>query len=142
MEDPEEESDVMELIQSKGGVLDAFKNEWTELEKTIENTLATNLEKEREVDFQNVELKSVREQLTLARRNVDELLSQQEMLKETIEHINQKREGLVERESKNREEIGVYSGLFGELKDSLSVGGDWSPEKKNTTRKRTRRFVQ
>ena len=128
MEDPEEESDVMELIQSKGGVLDAFKNEWTELEKTIENTLATNLEKEREVDFQNVELKSVREQLTLARRNVDELLSQQEMLKETIEHINQKREGLVERESKNREEIGVYSGLFGELKDSLSVGGDWSPE--------------
>lgn len=118
----------MELIQSKNGALDAFRNEWTELEKTIEQTLATNLEKEREVDFQNGELRSVREQLTFARRNVDELLSQQEVLKDTIEHINQKRESLAEREAANREEIAKYSSKFNELNDALSVGADWSPE--------------
>ena len=128
MEDLEEEADVLELIASKGGALDAFRNEWLELEKTIETTLASNLDKEREVDFQNQELKSVREQLTLAKRNVDELVSQQEVLKETIEHINHKREGLVEREARNRDEIGVYSSYFGDLKDALSVGSDWSPE--------------
>lgn len=124
----DEEADVLELIQSKEGALDAFRNEWLELEKNIESTLATNLEKEREVDFQNGELRSVREQLSLAKRNVDELISQQEVLKETIEHINHKRESLVDREARNREEISVYSGFFGELKEALSVGSDWSPE--------------
>jgi chromosome segregation ATPase len=128
MEDLDEDTDIMELIQSKGGALDAFRNEWNDLEKTIELTLATNLDREREVDFQNGELRSVREQLTFARRNVDELMSQQEVLKETIEHINHKRDTLAEREAKNREEISIYSGYFAELKEALSVGADWSPE--------------
>ena len=128
VEELDEDVDIMELIQSKEGALDAFRNEWLELEKNIEATLAGNLDKERAVDTQNVELRAVREQLTFARRNVDELLSQQDVLKETIENINQKREGLVEREAQNREEIGIYSGYFGELKEALSVGADWSPE--------------
>jgi chromosome segregation ATPase len=119
MDDMDEDLEVLELIQSKEGSLDAFKNEWTDLEKSIETILSNNLDKEREVDFQNGELKTVRDQLAFARRNVDELVSQQEVLKETIEHINQKRDGLVERESKNREEIGVFQGYFSELKDAL-----------------------
>jgi chromosome segregation ATPase len=128
MDDMDEDLEVLELIQSKDGSLDAFKNEWTDLEKSIEIILSNNLDKEREVDFQSGELKTVREQLAFARRNVDELVSQQEVLKETIEHINQKRDGLVEREAKNRDEITVFQGYFSELKDALSVGADWAPD--------------
>lgn len=127
MEDFDEDTDILEYLQTKGTSLDAFKNEWNDLQKNIEISNSTILEKEREVDFQMTELKSVREQLNHSRRNVDELVSQQEVLKEAIDLINHKRDTLVEREAKNREEIVLFQGQFSELKDALSVGADWTP---------------
>ena len=124
MEDQEEDIDIMDFLASKGTSMDPFKHEFLELQRTLELTSASNLGKEREVDLQATELRILREQLAFTRRNVDELISQQEVLKETIDNANSKKEGLIEREQSNRQEITVYHGYSAELKEALSVGAD------------------
>jgi len=118
----------LDFLHSKGSVLDAFRREYLDLQKSSDMTLAINTGKEREVDVLNQEYKALREQLFFTKRNIDEVVSQQEVLKEKIDNINLTKESLVEREASNREEISLYSGYFAELKEAISVGADWSPE--------------
>lgn len=118
----------MELMAVKGVVLDPFKNEYLELQKQLDILLATNIGKEREIDMQTLELKMLREQVSFIKRNVDELSSQQELLKETNDNARSKTAALIQHEQESREEIGIYSNTFTELKEALSVGADWSPE--------------
>lgn len=127
-DDFEDEIDIMEFLASKGVALEPFKNEYVELQKQVELTSATNVGKEREVDMQALELKMLREQLIFTKRNIDELVSQQEVLKETIDNAQSKKEALIESESSNRKEISNVSSFFAELKEALTVGADWTPE--------------
>lgn len=127
-DDFEDEIDILEFLSSKGVALEPFKNEYVELQKTLELTSACNIGKEREVDMQALELKLLREQLIFTKRNIDELVSQQEVLKETIDNAQSKKESLIESESSNRMEITNVSSFFGELKEALAVGSDWTPE--------------
>lgn len=142
-EEEKEEIDIMDFLMSKGMALDPFKHEFSEMQRILDVTTASNIGKEREVDQQATELRMLREQLAFTRRNVDELISQQEVLKETIDNANSKKESLVEREQQNRQEIGVYQGYFSELREALSVGADWSHEQleQRTALEKERDFV-
>lgn len=126
MEEQEEEFEINEFFQQKGPALDALKHEYADLQKNLELLQGSNLSKERDIDYQSGELRTLREQMMFARKNIDELLSHQEVVKETIESINHKKEGLIENENQNREEISHFSSYFTELREALSVGADWS----------------
>eukprot|EP01031_Cornospumella_fuschlensis_P021140 gene21140-25900_t len=105
-EEQEEEGydiDIMELIAIKGVSLDPFKNEYLELQKHLDILLATNVGKEREIDMQTMELKMLREQVAFTRRNIDELVSQQELLKETNDNARLKTEALIQHEQESKE---------------------------------------
>lgn len=143
MEDQEEDIDIMDFLASKGTSMDPFKHEFLELQRTLELTSASNIGKEREVDLQATELRILREQLAFTRRNVDELISQQEVLKETIDNANSKKEGLIDREQSNRQEITLYHSYATELKEALSVGADWSHEQieQRTALEKERDFI-
>jgi chromosome segregation ATPase len=143
MEEQEEEIDIMEFLASKGVGLDPFKHELLELQKVLEHTNASNIGKERDVDTHATELRMLREQLLFARRNVDELVSQQEVLKETIDNAHSKKEGLIDREQQNRQEISAYHGYAADLKEALSVGADWTHEQidQRVTLEKERDFI-
>lgn len=123
-----DEEDVIEFVESKGTLLEAYRKQYLELQKSIEMLTASNTGKEREVDILHQEYKGIRDQLLLAKRNVDEIISQQEVLKEKTDAINIAKEGYIERESSFKMEMLSYTDLFTELKDLLSVGSDWTPE--------------
>eukprot|EP01039_Chlorochromonas_danica_P001650 gene1650-1802_t len=128
LEEGEDDIDIMDLIASKGIVLEPFKNEYLELQKQLDILLATNTSKERELDQQTMELKILREQITFTRRNIDELSSQQELLKESNENTKLKTENFIQHEEESRQEISMYTTTFTELKEALLIGSDWSPE--------------
>ncbi|RYH22895.1 hypothetical protein EON65_18650 [archaeon] len=145
-EEQEEEGydvDIMELIAIKGVSLDPFKNEYLELQKHLEILLATNIGKEREIDMQTMELKMLREQVAFTRRNIDELVSQQELLKETNDNARLKTEALIQHEQESKESIGMYASTFTELREALAVGADWSTEQQEmrVTLEKERDFV-
>lgn len=127
-DDIEDEIDIMDFLASKGVALEPFKNEYLELQRQLEIVTASNVGKEREMDMQVMELKMAREQLIFTKRNIDELVSQQEVLKETIDNAQSKKENLIDSESTNRQEISTISGYFADLKEALAVGADWTPE--------------
>jgi chromosome segregation ATPase len=127
-EDVEDEIDIIEFLEKKGIALDPFKREFVDLQKNLDYLNASNTGKEREMDMKSAELRILREQLNFTKRNIDELLSQQEVLKDTIDNANTKKEGLITRETEQRNEISIYSSYFGELKEALGVGADWSAE--------------
>eukprot|EP01038_Epipyxis_sp_PR26KG_P011029 gene11029-14810_t len=123
-----DEEDIMDFLESKGSILDAFKHEYLELMKMNEILSASNIGKERDNEYQTAELKMQREQLAFTRRNVEELISQQEVLKETIDNITHKKDSLIQNEQHDRSEISKFSNVFVELRDLLSVGADWSTD--------------
>lgn len=144
MEEENEEVDVIEFFQSKGTKLDSLKKEFLDITTSLELTVANNIGKEREYESLQQELKSLREQLTYTKRNIDEINSQQEVLKQTIEHINHKKESLYQKESSDRDEIQSFSSYFTELKDNLSIGYDWTPEQleQRSILEKERDFIQ
>ena len=128
VEEMEDDVDIMEFIQSKTGVLDAFKTEYLEQQKSIDSITAANAGRDREMDILRNQYNSVLEQKNFVARNVDELVGQQEVLKEKIDAICASQEHYTEKESQQQNEIQLYSGYFVDLKEQLAVGVDWSPE--------------
>lgn len=123
-----EDEDIMEFIHSKGSCLDAFKREYLDVEKEIDIVAARAMTKEKESIALLSDLNGIKEQVSFTRKNVDELVSAQESLKGTLDHISSKRASFVEKERSNKEEINVYNSYFEELKQALAVGSDWTPE--------------
>lgn len=122
----EDTIDVIEFIQSKGLMLDAFKYEYLDTQKNLDNIITNNICKERELDQLCLELKMLRDQHAFVRRNIDELISQQEVLKETIDNAHIKKENFLNYEKLHKEEINQYTINLELIKQTLSGGSSLS----------------
>jgi len=127
-EDDNDDIDIMEFLERKGIALNPFKREFVELQKSADYLVASNVGREREMDMKSAELRVLREQLAFTKRNIEELISQQEVLKDTIDTANQRKDHLVERETDTKKDISLYTTYSAELKEALAVGADWSPD--------------
>lgn len=120
--------EIVEFVNAKGSMLDSFKTEFQEYIKSIETIAAVNQGKEREIDIMRNTYNGVLEQKNHVARNVDEVIGQQEVLKEKIDTIVASQDHYRSKGLTQNEEISTYSGYFAELKEALAVGVDWSPE--------------
>lgn len=127
-EDQQTDEEILDQISAKGKCLEGFKREYLELKKQHEMYEASVVAKERELEANNAEISTIRDQISFIHRNIDEIASSQASLKDAIDHMNSRRSTLVEREINNRDEITVFTGFFDELKATLAVGPDWTPE--------------
>ncbi len=108
--DEQDEEEIADFFNNKSSALDALKKEFMKTQKSAEVVIANNIGADRELDFQVGELKTIREQLAFSRRNVDELVSQQEVLKENIDRIARNNEDLQQNETVQRDAIQGYGG--------------------------------
>ena len=138
-----EEQAYLDAIIAKGKSFDAFKKEYLDLKRNHESLEASATAKEREVEVQGLELGSLRDQVSFTLKNIDEVISSQSALKQSVDSMTARQLALVEKEAKNREEISMYNAYNEELKAALSVGADWTPEQKEKrlTLEKTRDFV-
>jgi chromosome segregation ATPase len=138
-----EEQAFMDAVNGKGKIFEAFKKEYTDLKKAVETLEASAASKERETEIQAVELASIRDQVSFTLKNIDEVISSQSGLKQAVDSMTSRQQLLVEKELNNREEISRINALNEELKASLSVGADWTPEQKEKRMnlEKTRDFI-
>lgn len=142
MEEADEE-EILDFFSGKGSELSTLEAEFINTHKAAEVVIASNVGADRELEFQTGELRTLREQLAFSRRNVDELVSQQEVLKENIDRIARNNEDLQQNEVLQRDEIATYDGVFAELREAISVGADWTPDQleKRSVLEKERDFI-
>lgn len=131
-DDPLDENGLIrimeDMIAAKGKVLEPFRTEYMELRKQSDNMTVTVVKRDREVESLNSELNAVRDQINFTRRNIEELVSTQETMKATVDHIKQMKNSFSDSEKLNRDRISIFTSSFEELKEALAVGADWTPD--------------
>jgi chromosome segregation ATPase len=127
----ERDNEIMEAILSKSSVLEGFRKEYTDVCRKYEEASVQLTSQERENEALSAELSALREQISFTRRNIDEVRSSHENLKETIDVIASKRNLLSDRERASRDEIAEFTSNFEALKTALAVGSDWTPEQQD-----------
>lgn len=123
-----EHEEVLDFLKSRGPAMEGFKREYLELLTTIENLQESIVQKDRECEAQNAELREVKELISNSRKTIEEYEFQKEEIQQTIESVQKDRKVLAERDTTNRSEINVYSGKFEELKAALAMGPGWTHE--------------
>lgn len=137
-DDEEELRAAMDDIINRRQDLEPFRYQFQELIKQCDVIAANSIGKTREYETYNTEINALKEQNAFTRRNIEEIISNQEHTKLTTENIILIKNGLSDSEKSNRHEISIFSGYFDEIKAALSVGADWTPsqlEEKNTLEK-------
>lgn len=119
---------LAEFIRSKGHILSAFQREYHDVEKEIEKTSSEISTKEREYDNLYGELYSLRDQLQISEKYINEVKSSKTTVQITVEQMNIHKNIIMEQEQKNKQEIEVYRNRFEDIKALLASGFEWSPE--------------
>jgi len=119
---------LLEFIQSKGLLLSAFQREYNDVTKDIEKTSAEICAKEREYDNLFGELYSLRDQLQISDKYINEVKSSKTSVQLTVEQMNIHKNVLNQQELQNKQEIDVHRHRFDDIKSLLSSGFEWLPE--------------
>lgn len=117
---------IDKLIARGGDKLKPFKDDLADMNRIVGLISANLVEKDKEVDYLNVELLELREKSTFLRRNLDETRTAQESMKDSIEIMSNMKGSMANREASNREEIFLFEEKFEELKAVLSTGSGWT----------------
>jgi chromosome segregation ATPase len=117
---------IDKLVARGGDKLKPFKDDLADMNRIVGLISANLFEKEKEVDYLNVELLDLREKSAFLRRNLDETRTAQESMKDSIEIMSNMKGSMANREASNREEISLFEDKFEELKAVLSTGSGWT----------------
>lgn len=117
---------INKLISRGGDKLKPLEDDLADMNRIVGLISANLIEKEKEVDYLNVELTDLKEKSTFLRRNLDETRTAQESMKDSIEIMSNMKGSMANREASNREEISLFEDKFEELKNVLNTGSGWT----------------
>jgi chromosome segregation ATPase len=122
-----EAEEVMDVLKGKGPSLEGFRREYLELQNSVETLTESFIDKEREIESLQTDIIQVRDQSSIAKRNIEETTLSVDGLQSNLESLRQNRIRLMEREMSNRSKITVYSQKFDKLHEALEIGSGWTP---------------
>jgi hypothetical protein len=121
-----EAEEVMEVLKGKGPSLEGFRREFMELQNSVEVLTESLVEKEREIESLQTDSIQIRDQTSIAKRNIEETMLSVDGLQSNLENLRENRVRLMEREMTNRSKIAMYSHKFDKLHEALEIGSGWS----------------
>lgn len=121
-----EAEEVMEVLKGKGPSLEGFRREFMELQNSVEVLTESLIEKEREIESLQTDSIQIRDQTSIAKRNIEETMLSVDGLQSNLENLRENRVRLMEREMTNRSKIAMYSHRFDKLHEALEIGSGWT----------------
>lgn len=118
--------EVMDFLKGKGPSLEGYRREYLELQATLENLTDSMVDSERENETFRTEINQLKDQIGMARKNIDETLLSKDTLQSNVDTLRENKSHLMEREHENRNRIQAYEGKFEKLREDLDAGSGWT----------------
>lgn len=123
-----EAEEFLEYLKTKGASLEGFRREYHELQNSVEILSESLIEKEREIESLQTDSIQIRDQTSIAKRNIEETMLSIDGLTNNLDNLRENRLKLMEREISNRSKIAIYSSKFDKLHEALEIGSGWTTQ--------------
>lgn len=121
----EELEEFYSLLEERGTVVDAFRTEFRKIQDEVETTTLAMAGHERDMTALMTELSSLRENVGLSKRVLDESLTFQDNVRAQTESYQNRIRDAAVREMANKSDSSIFEDRKEELMSALSVGSDW-----------------
>jgi hypothetical protein len=121
----EELEELFDLLEERGSVVDVFRTEFRKIQDEVETTTLAMAGHERDMTALMTELSSLRENVGLSKRVLDESLTFQDNVRAQTESFQSRIRDAAVREMANKSDSSIFEDRKEELLSALSVGSDW-----------------
>lgn len=118
--------EFLDQLRSRGAHLEGYRREYGELHNTLEALSDGLIEKEREIEAYKADVFQLRDQASMARKNIDETILSKDTLQANVDNLRENKTRLMEREMLNRSQISLFSSKFEKLHEALEEGPGWT----------------